>query len=87
MTLKELMNSAEIHPFEVTELEVARWARQGRINQRAIKGRKKYDINEVMGCAFALSGGWALEEIDEESAIFDCDDESCCGHCGDDDLQ
>jgi hypothetical protein len=74
MTLSELMNSAEIHPFEITELEVARWAKQGRINHRSIKGKKNYDINEVMGFALSLSGGWVLEDEDCDVGC-DCHDD------------
>ena len=71
MTLPKLMSAPEIHPFETTELEIVRWAKQGMIHQKSIRGRKNYDLNEIIGFAFALNGGWLLDE-EEHPAEEEC---------------
>jgi hypothetical protein len=62
------MQAKEIRSFEITEMDVVRWARDQNICVNSHEGRKRYDLNEVIGYALALSSGWLLgaEEADEE---------------------
>lgn len=63
------MQAKEVRSFEITEMDVVRWARDQNICVGTYDGRKRYDLNEVIGYALALSSGWLLgsdQEDDEE---------------------
>lgn len=60
LSLKELMRTKEVRSLEITEMDVVRWARDQNICVGSYEGRKRYDLNEVIGYALALSSGWLL---------------------------
>jgi hypothetical protein len=66
LSLKELMQTREVRSFEITEMDVVRWARDQNICVNSHKGRKRYDLNEVIGYALALSSGWLIESDEAE---------------------